>query len=251
MRQDVVAYASWRILCFKSSLIGRQNPRDDRAFPMCLYGKTFGASVPSRYICTIKFNLTPTVMKKITSMLAMLLIAMATVTLTSCTEDEEIANTLWGIWKGDMGMYYDYGGNEYDASYTVLAFDKDPYTYSSGSGYWIDYYSNGSYSYYATNISWSVYNGVIQIYSVEDGENWYISEYSLNYDRFSGILQSDYSEPMSFNLYKTSAPNWSDYDWNGWHSSGYYGYYNTKQQSRSAVAANVKPVRKIRGNTNK
>lgn len=187
-------------------------------------------------------------MKKITSLMTMLLLAVTTLTLTSCNDDEEISNTLWGVWKGNMGMYYDYDGYEYDASYTVLAFDKDPYTYAQGTGYWIDYYNSGYYSYYASNIRWSVDNGVITIYSIEDDEYWYISEYSLNYDRFSGILRGEYSNPMSFTLYKTSAPNWNNYYWDGWYESDYYGYYNAKQPSRSADTTIVKPVRKIRGN---
>jgi len=190
-------------------------------------------------------------MKRITPIMATLLMVVATLTFTSCNDDEAISNTLWGVWEGDMGMFYDYGGYEYDASYTVLAFDKDPYTYSSGTGYWIDYYSSGRYSYYATDIEWTVSNGVINIYSVQDRDYWYISQYSLDYDRFTGILRSSSSEPMSFSLSKTSAPNWDDYYWNGWYGSGYYDSFYTKQNSRSAEATETQPVRKIRGNINK
>lgn len=189
-------------------------------------------------------------MKKITSLMALLLMAITTLTFTSCDDDEEISNTLWGVWKGNMGVYYDYGGYEYDASYTVLAFDKDPGRYASGTGYWIDYYSSGRYSYYATNIDWSVNNGVITIYSIEDDTYWYISEYSLSYDVFSGILYSDYSEPLQFSLYKTSAPNWSDYDYNGWYGYGSYGYGYAGQKSRSADTTEVVPQRKIRSLAN-
>lgn len=217
---------------------------------MSFYAKMLASMSLKYYLCRKYSYLTLTIMKKITSLMAMLLMAMATLTFTSCDDDEEISNTLWGVWKGNMGVYYDYGDYEYDASYSVIAFDKDPSYYASGTGYWIDYYTTGRYDYYASHIQWTVRNGIISIYSEEDGDTWYISDYRLTYDTFSGILDNGYSEPMSFSLYKTSAPNWNDYYWDGWYSSGYYGYSNTKQQSRSAVEAEAKPVRHIRGNCN-
>lgn len=188
-------------------------------------------------------------MKKITSIMVLLLMAATTLTLTSCNDDEEISNTLWGVWQGNMGMYYQsYNDYVYDASRTIIAFDKDPGSYSSGTGYWIDYYTSGSYSYYASTIEWTVYNGVITILSVEDGEYWYISDYSLSYNSFSGILYSDESDPMQFSLYKTSSPNWNDYDWGGWSYNDYYGYGYAKKPTRSADSTSVVPKRMIRGN---
>lgn len=144
-----------------------------------------------------------------------------------------------------MGIYYDYGGQSYSTSNTVIAFDRDPDYYSSGTGYWIDYYSSGPYEYYATHISWNVYNGVINIYSEDDGESWRIYDYSLSYNTFSGYIDNGYDEPMWFNLYKTSSPDWSNYNWGGWYDyDGYYSGY-TKQKSRSTDSTTVVPKRRI------
>lgn len=250
MRQDVVCDRPDALLRCCGRRFGRQFPKWGRAFPTFLYGYTFGVMTANAYICTIKQNLNPTDMKKITSIMAMLLMAISTFTLTGCNEDEEISNTLWGVWRGDMGMCYPDGDYYYNASYTVLAFDKDPDYSSSGEGYWIDYYSNGRYSYYATNIRWCVKSGIITISSIEDDETWCIRDYDLKNGYFTGVIYSDYSEPMSFSLTKTSSPNWNDYYWDGWYSSGYYGYSNAKQQSRSAEATGSVPVRRIRSNSN-
>lgn len=74
-------------------------------------------------------------MKKFTSFLTVALMALMSLTFTSCDEDSDIAYTLDGTWKGNM--YVEYGG--YDATYTVIRFDQNDGFYS-GTGYWIDYY---------------------------------------------------------------------------------------------------------------
>lgn len=182
-------------------------------------------------------------MKKITTLLTTLLLTVTTLTLTSCNGDEEISNTLWGVWEGHMESYYTYGDYTYSVSRTILSFDKDPYYYASGTGYWIDYFSGASFDYYATHIEWTVSNGNIRIHSLEDDEYWYIYEYGLGYNYFTGYIDGESGNSMSFSLYKTSAPNLYDYNW-GW-SSYYddYGYYNAKQLSRSANTSVERPVR--------
>lgn len=187
-------------------------------------------------------------MKKITSIFAMLLMAVATLSLTSCNDDEDISNTLWGVWKGNLGMYYPDGSVDYQAAYSVLSFDKDPGRYASGTGHWIDYYDDGPYSYYATNITWSVDNGRVTIHSLEDDEYWFITDYSLSNDVFRGILEGEKGFTLKFSLFKTATPNWNDYDWGGWYESGYYGAGYAKQNTRSADSKTILPKRQCRGN---
>ena len=74
-------------------------------------------------------------------------------TLTSC-EDERIANTLEGTWSGNMYISTRYDGRVYDATYTEVTFLKNPYAYSSGEGYWVDYYSDAPWDYVANHIEW-------------------------------------------------------------------------------------------------
>ncbi|MGN1260040.1 MAG: hepatitis A virus cellular receptor 1, partial [Alloprevotella sp.] len=77
-------------------------------------------------------------MKKIKTMLAMAMTALCAMTFSACDEDDEIAYTLEGTWEGNMYVSMMYDGMVYDATYTELCFSRDPYRYSSGSGYWID-----------------------------------------------------------------------------------------------------------------
>lgn len=81
-------------------------------------------------------------MKKKVLLPAWLFIIISMLSFTSCEEDSVISDTLSGTWKGYMSVDYRYNGRVYPSSYSIIDFMKDPYTYSSGRGYWIDYYSN-------------------------------------------------------------------------------------------------------------
>lgn len=164
-------------------------------------------------------------MKKISSILTMLMIAISTFTLTGCDDDDEIAYTLAGVWEGNMYMQSTYNGHVYKATESVLQFDQDPYRYAQGTGRWVDYYSNAPWDYYSSYINWRVVNGEIQIYSQKEGVTYYISDYSLNGRYFSGYIDDGYNDPVYFRLQKTvSYNNWDDYNWNGWYDYDDYGY---------------------------
>lgn len=81
-------------------------------------------------------------MKKLMSIISMLLLALTATTLVSCDDDSDIAATLEGTWQGDMEVSTYYNGQNYQAVSSEICFVQDPYTYSSGTGYWIDYYRN-------------------------------------------------------------------------------------------------------------
>lgn len=185
-------------------------------------------------------------MKKFTSLLAMAMMAMMSFTLSSCDEDEEIADTLWGTWEGEMYVVNEWNGHTYQSSYSVIQFDKDPYNYaSSGTGYWVDYFSDAPWDYFASHIEWVVRNERIQIYSYEDDTYFEIRNYSLSDNYFRGELEDEYGGWQSFSLRKTSSPYWN-YGW-GW---GHYpGYVNKKKSTPKVPFDNNtgnKPVRKIR-----
>ncbi len=191
-------------------------------------------------------------MKKFTSLLLMSLLALTTMTFVSCDDDDEIADTLWGVWEGDMYVSSYWDGQSYYSSYSEIAFDRNPNSYASGTGYWVDYYSNAPWDYYASHIRWSVDRGVITIYSVEDGETYSIYDYSLSQNYFSGTLDNGYDNPMSFRLTKTASPDWNDfnYGWGYW-DDGYYAPGYAPSGSRSAGSSDKssvktdKPIRRI------
>ena len=181
------------------------------------------------------------------NILTMAVIAIAAVSFSSC-EDAEIAYTLEGTWRGDMYISSSYGGRSYNSTYTEITFVGDPYTLASGTGYWVDYYSNAPWDYVANHIEWEVRNRTIYIYFIEEDTSVRISDYRLNDNRFSGWLY-DNGNNVEFNLIHTSSPNWSSYNYWGyddWYYNGYY-YSRTRGDNPSDSTAIEKPKRFVRG----
>lgn len=180
-------------------------------------------------------------MKKIYVLWALLLTMMAGTTFTSCDwdDDDAIAYTLEGTWKGNMYVNTYYNGNTYYATATEITFLRDPYRYSSGDGYWVDYYSRAPWDYVANHIRWTVNYGRIRVYFIEEGSELEIYNYRLTDNRFTGYI-SEYDNDVEFSLYHVSSPNWSNYRW------GYDAWYDDYYWSRETrgLAAD-KPVRRI------
>ena len=177
----------------------------------------------------------------------MMLMATAALTLTAC-EDEFIADSLEGTWSGDMYVSSYYDGRDYYATHTEITFDIDPFRFTKGSGYWVDFYSGAPWDYVANHISWRVDNGNIYVHFREEGTSVVISDYRLSNSRFSGyIADGDYD--IHFNLTHISSPNWDHY--NHWGYDGWYDEYYYARQTRgngsdsSAEAPAEKPVRQF------
>lgn len=165
------------------------------------------------YLCTIKPDysfLNMSIMKKIYALLPMIFAVLMSAAFTSC-EDDEIADTLEGTWQGNMRIKSNYRGHTYYATKTEVTFLRDVNYYSSGDGYWVDYYSNAPWDYVANHISWRVDCGDIMIHFIEEDTNFIISDYRLNNSRFEGTLW-DHDQRVDFTLYHTSSPNWNRYD---------------------------------------
>jgi len=183
-------------------------------------------------------------MKKFRFLLMTMFIAFVSATFVSCDDDSSIAYTLEGTWRGNMYISSVYDGRTYQSTYTVLDFARDPYTYSSGVGYWVDYYSNAPWDYVANHIEWTVENSVIYIYFVEEDYTMEIYDYRLSDNYFSGWLR-DGDNAVEFSMVHTSSPNWNSYDW------GYYDDYYYYSKGMDGVddgdsTVKAKPVRKIR-----
>lgn len=146
-------------------------------------------------------------MKKLYTMMMMAMMGMMAMSFTSCETDEEIAKTLEGTWRGDMTIE-DYRGMSYVES--EITFLKDPYTYSEGTGLWVDYYTDGYYN--PTHIEWSVKYGTIYIYFVEDDCEVEIRHYSLTDNHFRGEFY-DYNKTVNFDLRYASRRYETDYNW--------------------------------------
>ena len=159
---------------------------------------------------------------------------MMAVSLTSC-DDDEIARTLEGTWEGEIFPYYQYQGSYYDITYSEVCFLRDPYRYSSGTGYWVDYYDRGywgGYNYIANHIEWRVDFGTLYVYFVED--DYEIRIYDLNDNYFEGVIDDNGSR-YNFSLRHVSSPNWNSFNY------GYYGdYYYSNENATGMQRAKAK-----------
>ena len=117
----------------------------------------------------------------------MMMMAMMAFTFTAC-EDEMIADTLEGTWSGNMYVSSYYGGRDYYATHTEITFSIDPFRFTKGSGYWVDYYSAAPWDYVANHITWRVDDGSITINFIEDHTSVVISNYHLSDSHFSGYI---------------------------------------------------------------
>ena len=134
-----------------------------------------------------------------------------------------------------------YDGRVYDATYSEVTFLKNPYAYSSGEGYWVDYYSDAPWDYVANHIEWTVDFGTIKVYFVEEDTSIRIRDYHLGNDRFYGTI-NDNGAPVDFELWRVSSRNWNNYRW------GYDDWYGARTRSvdSSDSTKAEKPVRFVR-----
>ena len=185
-------------------------------------------------------------MKRFHTLMTMVAIAMLSFTVTSCETDEDIADTLWGTWEGNMYVTSYWNNRYYDASYSEITFDRDPSTYSSGRGYWVDYYSNAPWDYIANHIRWNVRGGNIRVYFVEDDYEAEIYDYRLSYNYFDGYIYTYDDKEVEFHLTKTDSPDWGryNYGWDYWR--GRYAKQNVFEGTRASFTDVEKPQRMFR-----
>ena len=182
-------------------------------------------------------------MKKITSIMAMLLMAMMPFALTSCDEDDEIAMTLEGTWQGDMKVYYDYNGHNYDATWSEICFEGNPFNWDHGTGYWVDYYKGSPWKrdYIASHIRWNVDHGIINVTFKEDNYKIQINNYRLSDSRFRGTIY-DGDKKIEFSLRHVESPYWDGYDY-GWGDYDRWAYYSKSFGDVETPKAPERPVR--------
>ena len=138
-------------------------------------------------------------MKKILSLLSVVIIDLCT--FTSCDEDMMVSHSLEGVWRGDMRTYYEHSGRTQKYTYTEISFDRDIRgEYTSGTGYWTDYYYGGDYSRY--RITWNVDKGHIYVYFRRTGTEIDIYDYKLNSNHFRGSFKDGNYTYTNFDLIK-------------------------------------------------
>lgn len=156
-------------------------------------------------------------MKRITSMLTMVMIAMLSFTFVSCElDDDDIAYNLEGVWEGEIrGDYFDRYGHGTTYNGARIEFYQNPYEYASGSGREVDFDAYG----YRTDIvhfHYTVENGTIFI-SYDDGTDVAITHYTLWSDEFRGEFR-DYHNGRTLATFRF-------YRVNSWRNDWRYDHY--------------------------
>lgn len=175
-------------------------------------------------------------MKKLKFLFTMTMIALMSLSFSSCDDDADVAYTLDGTWKGYLQTQISWDGRYYQSSTAQVTFNSG---YDSGDGYWLDMYSNAPWDYVENYITWKVRNGIIYITFHDTRETAEIRDYHLDNDGYfyGSISFNNGNTWADFKFIKTSAPNWNRYyrygtdDW--YHSWGYYGSY-AKEKTRAA-----------------
>ena len=188
-------------------------------------------------------------MKTISKIMAMMLIALAPMTFISCADDDDIiADTLEGTWKGKMYVYHTYGGHDYEAVWSEISFDNKVFRNARGNGYWVDHYSSEmgwGHDYVANHITWKVRDEIIYIHFVEDNYDIEIRNYRLNMQHFVGTIYDD-GTTVDFSLthtdYGYNSSYWNDYTY-GWDDGWYWGNYGKAFGDVEAPKTPAPPVR--------
>jgi hypothetical protein len=149
-------------------------------------------------------------MKKITTVLSMIVIAMMAVTFTSCDPDADQADALLGIWQGTISNSEVYQ-NGYD---TEIRFYGDYLTGGSGDEY--DRDSETGEVYYSS-FQWNIKNGTIYIQynNTADFRDVVIYDYRFNGNYFEGYMDNT---DTSHYFQLTKVVSWST--WNSNYSKG-------------------------------
>lgn len=180
--------------------------------------------------------------KRLHTIMTAIMLAALSFSFTSC-EDEAIASTLQGTWEGNMYISSEWDGRVYNATYTEIEFLPSSFSYTSGSGYWVDHYSGAPWDYIANHIDWRVDDQVITVYFREEKTSIQIYDYRLNDKYFKGTIY-DNGTYVDFSLVHTSSPNWDEYNYwgyDGWYYyDGWYGY-SKKQNSMEFDGVEVTP----------
>lgn len=165
-------------------------------------------------------------MKKI---LSFIVIAMTVFSFSSCN-DREVAQTLDGIWEGEVSQTYcnyRWGGST-TYQYVDMEFYADPYKYSAGTGYERDYTYLNSYGYgeyVEVEFKFRVdFNNIYIDYA--DGTKVAIYNYTLNNNHFNGTFKDYYTGSYMADFSFTKVNSWR-------HST--YTIYHSRAGEKEAV----------------
>lgn len=178
--------------------------------------------------------------------MAMLVMIMTAAMMTSCDDDQRLANRLDGAWFGDFGMnytFYDRYGHEITVnSYdTYIVFYNDAISASHGWGKQVDYYKWGPYERIFNKFTWRIRDGIVYLsYPRNPDLDVEIYDFRMSYGHFIGWFGNSKDgfdldklrEDYDWDYYKG---NYCEYYYSNWTYDGRYWYERYYAPSRSAV----------------
>ena len=113
--------------------------------------------------------------------------------LTSCEEEEEVAQTINGVWETtDVMFTRTYKGQTLTPTKTVLRFDQETSTSTIGYGVAVEYFNHQDIPVVYHHIKWEVWHRKdgsvgVEWYYQETNDKFKTTDYKLNDKEFSGM----------------------------------------------------------------
>lgn len=177
-------------------------------------------------------------MKKLSTVLLLLMLFTAPFVFTSCnepTDDEYLAMLVEGGWDGTMDISYTKNDVKYPSTGTHVQFWNYSNSTTSGYGKWCNKFGNTAPIQNLTyDFTWEAKDKVIYLHfktdnsEYADKSNLKIGTYYINSLKFTGKISTmDDSKSADFELIHTSAPwDWSYYVIYPWDIYPFYPWYD-------------------------
>ncbi|MCR5312947.1 MAG: hypothetical protein K6E54_04755 [Bacteroidaceae bacterium] len=159
-------------------------------------------------------------MKKISTLLSILLFSIVGLVMTSCEDEEVNGVTISGRWEGDMKMEMKATSPQLEqeatlvAKYTKIYFQSSENAFAeSGLGKQIDYYDYGPYKQYYREFHWSINKSVntntVTITYDDNGEKIYLYNPGISKTNLSFYLNSSDEAENALCYFKAD----TNFDW--------------------------------------
>lgn len=138
---------------------------------------------------------------------------MALVTFTSCEKEEEVSNTISGVWETtDVLFPRTFRGQANNPVRTVLRFDQEKDKQTYGTGVAVEYFDNELLPVAYHHFDWDTWTRQkgdvgIELKFSETGDKFSTMNYTLKDNEFYGKCYLNKQEDVPFSFKRTSAPD--------------------------------------------
>ena len=176
--------------------------------------------------------------------------------LTSCEEEEEVAQTMNGVWETtDVMFTRTYKGQTLTPTKTVLRFDQETSTSTIGYGVAVEYFNHQDIPVVYHHIKWEVWHRKdgsvgVEWYYEETRDKFKTTDYKLNDKEFSGMcsLNNADNDKKRITFHRGTMPDVTQVEHWGynellptWHPVTYEGkvYIKREYQGKEYFPKNV------------